>query len=62
MREGLAQLLQSQAGFQIVGTAGNGRDAVKQVLELRPQVAIVDISMPVMSGFEVPFDVSINVT
>src|SRR4051812_30454695 len=52
MREGLAQLLESHVGFKVVGTAGNGRDAVKQVLALRPQIAIVDISMPDMNGIE----------
>jgi DNA-binding NarL/FixJ family response regulator len=52
MREGLTQLLQSEAGFEIVGTAGNGRDAVRQALALRPQVVIMDISMPDMNGIE----------
>lgn len=52
MREGLAQLLQSHAGFEIVGSAGNGRETVSQVLKLRPQVVIMDISMPDMNGIE----------
>lgn len=52
MREGLAQLLQSHAGFEIVGSAGNGRETVRQVLQLKPQVVIMDISMPDMNGIE----------
>lgn len=52
MREGLAQLLQSSPGFQVVGSAGNGRDAVSQVRQLKPQVVIMDISMPDMNGIE----------
>src|SRR5688572_30353224 len=51
MREGLAQLL-SDAGFAVVGNAGNGRDAVSQVALLAPAVVIMDISMPDMNGIE----------
>lgn len=52
LREGLAQLLRAHAGFEIVGSAGNGREAVDQVRRLKPQVVIMDISMPDMNGIE----------
>ena len=52
MREGLAQLLQSEAGIEVVGVAGNGRDTVAQVLRLKPAIVIMDISMPDMNGIE----------
>jgi DNA-binding NarL/FixJ family response regulator len=52
MREGLARLLESHTDFKIIGAANNGRDAVKQVLQLKPQVVIMDISMPDMNGIE----------
>src|SRR5512141_750980 len=52
LREGLAQLLRAHAGFEIVGSAGNGREAVDQVRLLKPQVVIMDISMPDMNGIE----------
>lgn len=52
MREGLARLLEFHADFKIIGAANNGRDAVKQVLQLKPQVVIMDISMPDMNGIE----------
>jgi DNA-binding NarL/FixJ family response regulator len=52
LRDGLAQLLQSEAGIEVLGSAGNGREAVTQVLLLRPAVVIMDISMPDMNGIE----------
>jgi DNA-binding NarL/FixJ family response regulator len=52
MREGLARLLESQADLRIIGAANNGGDTVKQVLQLKPHVVIMDISMPDMNGIE----------
>jgi len=52
MRDGLKLLLESQAGIQVVGAAGDGREAVRLVARLRPQVALMDISMPQMNGIE----------
>ncbi len=45
-REGLAQLLATQNGFAVVGTASNGRDAAAQIEELTPDVALVDMATP----------------
>jgi DNA-binding NarL/FixJ family response regulator len=52
LRDSLQFLLGAQADFTVVGTAGNGRDAVQQVAQLRPDVAILDIAMPEMNGIE----------
>ena len=52
VREGLANLLAAQPDFEIVGTAANGREALAQVLRLKPQVVILDISMPELDGIE----------
>ena len=52
LREGLARLLQSHAGFEVVGGAGNGRETVRLVRQLKPKVVILDISMPDMNGIE----------
>jgi DNA-binding NarL/FixJ family response regulator len=52
IREGLTQLLNSHADFNVVGTACDGRDTVKQALKLRPDVIIMDIAMPGMNGIE----------
>lgn len=52
MREGLTLVLQSDAGIRVIGTASNGRDAIREVARLQPNVAILDISMPEMNGVE----------
>ena len=52
VREGLVNVLAAQPDIEIVGTATNGREALAQVLRLKPQVVILDISMPEMNGIE----------
>jgi len=52
MHEGLTHLLHAQEDIRVVGAAANGRDAVRQVSELRPNVVIADIAMPEMNGIE----------
>jgi DNA-binding NarL/FixJ family response regulator len=53
VRDGLVALLRVHPDIEIVGTAGNGSDAVAKVLQARPRVVILDISMPGLSGIEV---------
>jgi two-component system response regulator NreC len=50
VRDGLKMLINAQEDLKVVGEAGNGEQALKIILELVPDVAIVDISMPVMNG------------
>jgi len=52
VRGGLRKILEVEPGAEIVGEAGDGRQAVKVVLELRPDVAILDIGMPLLNGIE----------
>jgi len=52
MREGLAALLNEQQDIEIVGQAGNGREAVDLAYKLQPDVVIMDAAMPVMAGDE----------
>ena len=52
MRRGLRLLLESQPGFLVVGEAADGRQAVEQALALKPDVVVLDIAMPNMSGTE----------
>jgi DNA-binding NarL/FixJ family response regulator len=52
VREGLKTLLQAQADLRVVGEAANGREAVAAAAELRPDVVVMDISMPDMTGIE----------
>lgn len=53
VRDGLRLLLETQPGYQVVGTALNGRDALAQLEALTPEIAILDIAMPEMNGLEV---------
>ncbi len=50
MRDGIASLLSIQEGIEIVGTAGNGQEAVEQAVALQPDVVLMDVRMPVMDG------------
>jgi DNA-binding NarL/FixJ family response regulator len=51
-RDGLAALLASVDGVEVVGTAADGRQAISAVRELAPDVVIMDIQMPVLDGIE----------
>lgn len=52
VREGTRHILEQEPDIEVVGEAANGAEAVAQVQDLNPDVAIVDISMPVMGGIE----------
>lgn len=52
VRQGLARLIEENAGMKVVGEATNGRLAVEQALELKPDVVVLDIAMPLMNGIE----------
>jgi DNA-binding NarL/FixJ family response regulator len=52
MREGLAALLNEQPDVEVVGQAGNGREAVDLACRLVPDVVVMDVAMPVMAGDE----------
>jgi DNA-binding NarL/FixJ family response regulator len=51
-RTGLRNLLEDEGGVQILGEATNGSDAVRLVRELAPDVVVMDLNMPSMSGVE----------
>ncbi len=52
VRKGTRQILEEESDFKVVGEAVNGEEAVKLVTELKPDVAIVDIAMPVLDGIK----------
>ncbi|MGI5202138.1 response regulator [Spirillospora sp. CA-108201] len=50
IRDGLAALLSSDPGIEVIGQAGNGREAVEMARRLDPDVVVMDIRMPEMDG------------
>ena len=52
MREGLRSLLEKEPGMEILAEADNGRSAVKLAHEFKPDVVVMDVSMPDLNGIE----------
>jgi DNA-binding NarL/FixJ family response regulator len=52
VRTGLRALLESKAGWQVCAEVANGREAVEKAGELQPDVAILDIGMPLLNGVD----------
>src|SRR5437867_6987468 len=52
MRAGLKLLLESHTGFKVVSEASDGNQAVENALRTRPEVVVLDIAMPKLSGIE----------
>jgi DNA-binding NarL/FixJ family response regulator len=52
LRDGLKFMIEAQVGMQVVGMAADGRDAVRQIEQLCPNVVIMDIAMPQLNGIE----------
>lgn len=52
VRTGLRTLLESHTGWEVCGEATQGREAVQKAAELKPDVAVLDIAMPILNGVE----------
>jgi len=52
VRTGLRALLESKPGWQVCAEAANGREAVEKADQLKPDVAVLDIGMPLLNGVE----------
>jgi two-component system, NarL family, response regulator NreC len=52
VRTGLKTFLETQPGLKVVAEASNGKDAISRALEIRPDIVIMDITMPEMDGLE----------
>jgi DNA-binding NarL/FixJ family response regulator len=53
LRESLVILLQQEKDIIVIGEAANGHDALEDIIRLRPDIAILDISLPQLNGLEV---------
>lgn len=52
VRDGLISLLQFESGIEVIGSASDGRAALRDILRLTPDVVVMDISMPELNGIE----------
>jgi two-component system response regulator NreC len=52
LRQGLRKILEERPDWQVVAEAGDGREAVRQIVAVRPDVAILDIGMPLLNGID----------
>lgn len=52
VRDGLRCLLEAQGDIRVIGDAADGREAVRQVRQLKPDVVLMDIAMPELNGIE----------
>jgi DNA-binding NarL/FixJ family response regulator len=52
MRRGIRDLLESDPGLEVCGEASNGREAIELARRLKPDVAVLDLTMPEMNGLE----------
>jgi two-component system, NarL family, response regulator NreC len=52
VRQGIRKILEEQPDWEVVAEAGDGRDAVRQALALKPDIALLDIGMPLLNGIE----------
>ena len=52
VRQGLRRVLEERPDWKVVAEAGDGREAVRQAEQLKPDVAILDVAMPLLNGIE----------
>jgi len=52
LREGIRSLLERQNGITVVGEASNGREGLEQIIQLQPDIVLMDVAMPEMNGLE----------
>ncbi len=57
VRQGLRSVLERD-GFEVVGEAGDGQEAIRLVEKLRPAVAVLDVSMPLLNGIDAAREIS----
>lgn len=60
VRKGVCLTLKARTDFEVCGEAANGREAVEKAKELRPDLVILDITMPLMNGLEAAREIHAN--
>ena len=53
VRDGLRRLLEAQPNCEVVAEAADGKEAIAKALEVKPDIAVVDYSLPLVNGLEV---------
>jgi YesN/AraC family two-component response regulator len=53
IRRGVCELFKRESDFEVCGEAENGKEAIAKALELRPDLIVLDLSMPLMNGIDV---------
>ncbi|MGW8272677.1 MAG: response regulator, partial [Thermodesulfovibrionales bacterium] len=57
VREGIIAMLSRFEDIEVVGEASNGKEAIEKVRDLRPDIILMDISMPVLGGLEATLEI-----
>lgn len=57
MRHGVRYLLENHDGWEVCGEAVDGAEAIEKYLRLRPDLLVVDLSMPVMNGLDASLEI-----
>jgi DNA-binding NarL/FixJ family response regulator len=57
VRLGFRRLLEDEPGFEVVGEAGNGLEAIQQAERLRPRVVVMDMAMPELDGVQATIEI-----
>jgi len=52
IRQALCELFERESDFEVCGEAENGKQAIEEAQRLRPDLIVLDLSMPVMNGFD----------
>jgi DNA-binding NarL/FixJ family response regulator len=52
MRQGLRRIMEERPEWEVVAEVGDGREAVKKCLALKPDVAVLDVAMPLLNGID----------
>jgi DNA-binding NarL/FixJ family response regulator len=52
LRQGLRKILEERRDWEVVAEVGDGREAIRKAVELKPDVAVIDIGMPLLNGID----------